>query len=64
MLELKRAIVAEKYYCTLSEDPVIHIGCYSGHISNINECGAKALVRSKYDGFFEKPAQPDEDENA
>jgi hypothetical protein len=61
MVVLTRAIVAERYYCTLEQDVIIHIGCYSGNLSNINECGAAALVKSKYPGFYEKVTAVEED---
>jgi hypothetical protein len=54
-LQLNRPEVAAKYEATVNEDPFVHVGCYSGNLSNINECGAAQLVKSKSPYLVEKP---------
>jgi hypothetical protein len=54
-LQLKRPEVAAKYEATVDEDLFVHVGCYSGHLSNINECGAAQLVQTKSPYLVEKP---------
>ena len=57
-LELKRPAVAAKYELTTDTDVRIHIGCYSGMLSNINECGAAELLKSQSPLIIEKTADP------
>ncbi|OLY92296.1 hypothetical protein SAMN05444008_11562 [Cnuella takakiae] len=59
MLKLNRQVVADRYECTATEDFIVHIGCYNGPLSNINECGAAALVKSGVSYLVEKPQEED-----
>lgn len=58
-LQLKRQVIADRYEATVDEEVHIHIGCYNGPLSNINECGAAALVKSGTDYLREKPNTED-----
>ncbi len=44
---LKKAEVAEKYECQLTEDRTVHVKGYSGKISGINMAGALAIIKDK-----------------